>query len=504
MQRSLSILLLLAVATLPAYGQGAEEQEFYAYLGDVKLRWPEETISERRKSLVREFQRYDYPDAAKWLMTRVLVKDRAGDVLRETVRVLASYRRPETVAQMAKTWKSKLKKGERRALGVYAFVHTKDPAARKVIETALKDRDARTIVAACDAIGLGNRRELVPQLVKMLKHRSEKVRIASLQALYQLREEDVVPEVFKAFCAADNPRVRFEAWQTLERLTRQEHGLDPNTWQDWWMEQKGEVAEGAPDPWGKNFPNVRPPIVQPARFFGIPVVGQRICFVLDTSGDMDNAWRIDVNAERKKPKEERTPSFFTVKTRWQLVSAHVGRCLKELPPETEVAFVFYYNRVFVYPDSGKFMRNSEKNRKALLAHLKKVKRDGTTAMYEGLKRGWGFLKDGDAALNFKRGCDTILFTTDGRVTAGKLKDRADRLRDEIWRVASLRRLRIHTVGLHNHDFELMKNIAKDTGGLYVHAQQAGDAAEPQDLDFWPEKKAAFEAARKAARKGAGG
>ena len=60
------------------------------------------------------------------------------------------------------------------------------------------------------------------------------------------------------------------------------------------------------------------------------------------------------------------------------------------------------------------------------------------------------------------------------------------------------------MGLHNHDFELLKNIAKDTGGLYVHAQQAGDAAEPQDLDFWPKKKAAFETARKAARKGAGG
>jgi hypothetical protein len=40
-------------------------------------------------------------------------------------------------------------------------------------------------------------------------------------------------------------------------------------------------------------------------------------------------------------------------------------------------------------------------------------------------------------------------------------------------------------------------MARDSGGLYVHFQQEGDTAEPQDLEFWPAKKKAFEEARKA-------
>jgi hypothetical protein len=43
-------------------------------------------------------------------------------------------------------------------------------------------------------------------------------------------------------------------------------------------------------------------------------------------------------------------------------------------------------------------------------------------------------------------------------------------------------------------------MAKENDGLYVHAQQDGDTVEPQDLEFWPDKKAAFEAGRKKTKK----
>jgi hypothetical protein len=74
------------------------------------------------------------------------------------------------------------------------------------------------------------------------------------------------------------------------------------------------------------------------------------------------------------------------------------------------------------------------------------------------------------------------------------------LRDEVWLVATLRNVRFHTVGIHNHQFDLLQAMARDSGGLYVHVQQAGDTAEPQDLEFWPAKKKAFEEARKARKK----
>ena len=125
-----------------------------------------------------------------------------------------------------------------------------------------------------------------------------------------------------------------------------------------------------------------------------------------------------------------------------------------------------------------------------------LKQKATTAMYDGLKRGWGFVKEGNPDQNFKKGCETMIFVTDGRPTDGELKKREDRIRDEVWRVAMARNVRVHAVGIHFHSYELLKTFAKDSGGLYVHAQEAGDTTEPQDLEFWPEKKKAFEKARK--------
>ena len=99
-----------------------------------------------------------------------------------------------------------------------------------------------------------------------------------------------------------------------------------------------------------------------------------------------------------------------------------------------------------------------------------------------------------------KGADTIVFVTDGRPTHGEMANRPERLRDEAWLVATLQDVRFETVGLHNHQFDLLQAMARDSGGLYVHAQENGDTAEPQDLEFWPAKKRAFEEARKARKK----
>ena len=175
-------------------------------------------------------------------------------------------------------------------------------------------------------------------------------------------------------------------------------------------------------------------------------------------------------------------------------------CIKNLPDRTEVVFSFYRHEIDVYPKTGKFLKLTRKARVGIVEQFDEVKRSGATAMFEGLKVAWTFLKDGNPDTNFKKGVDTIVFCTNGQPSEGELKNKPDRVRDEVWRISNGRHIRVHTVGIHNHAFALLKAMAKDSGGLYVHAQEKGDPAEPQDLDFWPEKKKAFEAARKKRKK----
>ena len=244
-------------------------------------------------------------------------------------------------------------------------------------------------------------------------------------------------------------------------------------------------------------PKVKGTVPKPAYFFHIPVIGDRVVFCIDSSGDMDNPWNIDVEAERTKKPPYRTPDFFSVKTRWQLVRAQLKRCLKDLPPTTEVAFVFFSNKLQVRPaERARFYKNSEKQRNSILSQMEEgIAVQGTTDMAAALGAAWGFFKSGDQAVNFTKGCDTIVFVTDGLPTAGAMTNKSEEIRDMAWRIGLPRALRIHTIGIHNHAFRLMQWLAEDSGGLYQHAQPFDDTAEPQDLDFWPEKKRKFKAAQ---------
>jgi len=168
----------------------------------------------------------------------------------------------------------------------------------------------------------------------------------------------------------------------------------------------------------------------------------------------------------------------------------------------EVAFVFYNEKATPWPEGGKFVKLNASARDKIGELLDTgVRLESVTAMYEGLKAAWGLLKGGDPDVNFDRGCDTIVFVTDGRPTFGDLANKPERLMDEAWRIAVTRQLRFHTVGLFNHQFDLLQGMARDSGGLYVHAQPADDGAEPQDLEFWPAKKKAFEEERKRKKQG---
>jgi len=494
----LSLLLCSAAAADDAHA--ARYKMFFKE--EIAGRWAAEELSEQRVVMLRGFEKHDLPEAARWIMLEVLPNEPAGDVLREGVRVLSKYRNPDTIAEMATLWEKKLKRDwEAQALSLMAFARIKLDTARKPITLGLDSREPAVVVAACRAAGVGRHADLRPELEKLAEDREPLVRAAAISALGALGGDASLPLIFEAFCGDRSHRVRHDAWRALKTLTLEDLPCDPHAWQDVW----GKIKESAPDlAWGPAYPKPRPKAKPAATFFKIPVLADRICFVIDVSLDMKNPWSIDIATERKKEPEERVPNFFNVKTRWDLVRAYLKRCLKNLPEDTEFAVVFYSHEIATFPEKRRrLLKNKSRTHRDLSAFLEEVKVSGSTAMYEGLQTAWGFLREGDPEYNLEKGCDTIVFVTDGRPTHGELKNRADRLRDEVWRAAVPRNLRVHTVGIHYHEYELLKAMAKDTGGLYVHAQQHGDTAEPQDLDFWPRKKKAFEEERKRRKQGSG-
>ncbi len=488
---------LLSLAALASAQDAKADKEWKEFFnGEVRPYWADAEQPASRVLMIRKFKKHDHPDAARFLIDAI-EKDSSAYVLRESLKILKGYTKEATVAAMAEAWKAKSEGWQRKAISLQAFSAIRRQAALEPIHMALASREPGMVVAGCIAAGVRKHPDFRTPVQKHLRHKTAVVRISATQAIAEMRAEAFVPDLFRLFCGDPSHRVRFEAWRAITQLTLEDFGFDPTGWKKWYDEQVAAVPEGSKSPWGRTLPVVKSP-PKPAYFFTIPVFGDRICFVIDASADMDNAWKIDVAAERKKKPPEQTPNFYSVKTRWQLATAQLKRCLNALPSNTKFCCVFYYNKMKPWPpDQRKFVKNTPKARDKLFKFMaKEVERKGSTDMGEAFNRAIGFLKEGNPKTNFIRGCDTIVFLTDGMPTWGDFKNKPDEVRDLVWRAGVTRRLQVHTVGLYNHAFELLKALALDSGGLYVHAQEPNDTAEPQDLDFWPEKKKAFEAARK--------
>jgi len=466
--------------------------------------------SEERVIAIRGLDKYGCPAAARWLVLEVLANSDEGDLIREATRLLTRYRGSETTAEMAKLWGTKLKKNiVARTLLTLAMGPKRNEESRGVLRAAFKLGDARIVAAACRAAAAGDDDTFKPQLVAALRHKVPLVRATAAIALSDLAEFDSMPVVFRMFCTDKSNFVRFRAWQALGRFEKDNRiPCETQKWVDWWKLKKSawdeEVGEGK-SPWGESFPGGSSN-VKAARWFGIPVLADRVVFVLDATQRMDQGWKIDPVKERVKPAAERTPNYFSVKTRYALSLAHFNRALKEMAGKTQFALALYHDKAAppnhsIVPESGKWLKVSKKTRGTLRDAAKKYEPGGTSSLYEGLMAGFAFQA---SKRPVKHGVQVICFLTNGRPTGGEFKDRADRIKGEIWVAAQARGVIIHAVGLHNHDFALLQDFAKESGGLYVHVQQEGDTVEPQDLNFWPDKKAVFNYRRGKKKKRGGG
>ena len=424
------------------------------YTMNIRSRWVGIEESESRVITVRGVVKCDCAPAARWLM-EIISTDSAGNVKREAVRVLSGFKSPEARQAMAAYWEKGYSKDvEAKTLALQVFGASKAASAKRPIELGLtKEKDSRVIAAACKAAGVRPAHRVQAsadqaaevQTARRARRRGDGARRVARHRDHARHLHDVLQgqEQARALRRVDGAQATLpeKASVFARRLAEVVGGAG-----------LGRSPRAKPNPWGVKFPRIAKDWERRAYFFGIPVLGDRVVFVLDSSLRMNNPWAVDHAAQRKLPPEQRIPAFFSVKTRWDLQRNHALKCVENFVDKTEVVFSFYRHEVAVFPTTGKLLRlNGRRVRRAADA-FEEAKRSGSTAMYEGLAAGWGFLKEGHPDTNFKKGCDTLVFCTNGQPSEGEFKNRKDALRDEVWRISNARHIRVHAVGLQNHAF----------------------------------------------------
>jgi hypothetical protein len=398
--------------------------ELEATFRGVKARLVAELRSAKpdiREASLRKFLEFPVPEAAEALLTqRKLTK--FPDVRSGSFEVLRSYANSESVGQVLfedllrhlKTGKIDSETGVRLLVlvsGENARVRALAKAALAEIE---KSREgSKLLITVVDELAdLEDR----PSALALLRLEEEPVidshaglKRALVQALCKIEDKDAVTRLVQRLVTAEG-----ETRADILRRMHQISGLAPDArpeWPAWWQEKQEKfefppAAAAKPDPFLRAALGAAPGAVVPS-YYGLPLYGSRIVFVVDFSGSMAGA---KVEAAKRE----------------------LRNAIGLLPDATRFNVISFNSEVLTW-------------KKELVAVSPITKKEASVWVASGAAIAKTHSYDALAAA-LAQDCDAIYFLTDGAPTGGKVTN-PPQIVEAISRLNRVRRATINTLGI---------------------------------------------------------
>lgn len=325
--------------------------------------------------------------------------------------------------------------GQRRAAVVaLGKLSVSDAAWPKELFKLAETKDDALRMGACHALADLGTPEAIAHLERLLDDDHWPVRAEAMWQLTSLRKKSTVPALIRRI-PQETPRLQEEVCKALRILTAKDLGTTAERWERWWAAE-GDAFEVGPLDEGLAAEQRREASADEGRsnatFFGLRIISDRVCFILDTSGSM--AAESDVAATRMDAAKR------------QLVEA-----LEKLPVGESFNMIFFSNSASAWKKS--LSKMSDATRDKAIEAANDLRPDGGTAVYDALKLAFD---DQDV--------DTIYLLTDGEPTAGEIIE-PDRIRRQVAAWNETRLITLHTISV-GRDSRLLQDLAEDSGGTY--------------------------------------
>ena len=413
---------------------------------------------------------YDSRDAALEAL-QALVKEKNAAVVYTGVRCLALMR--STGAQEA--YRETLAKGKplARLFVLMALDALSAEGLTESLHDVLKGKDASAIAQAAMALGRRQSLESLPQLLPLLAHKAWQVRRGAAMALLafaspaappdpgstaprslpapdEMRTPEVTQALAKALAQSAGSE-RAPMLRALKKITGQDYGLDLAAWK--------QLAAGTPAE-----QVVRKPAPAP-HIFGIPILGRRVVVVFDRSLRMNDAHPFRAKGRMEElcavPGGRHIPWMRLHRAR-SFAAAHVRRMFRDMEKKSRLEVVLFnkdIDRVF-----GKFAAPSAGTKKLLKETFSELEVGEGLDTYGALMLALDIAgaKDSQA---WKSGPDEVVFITANVPTTGEITE-TDVLASAIGLKARLRMVPVHTMGIKTHSYDMLREMAAQTGGLY--------------------------------------
>ncbi len=408
----------------------------------------------------------------------------------------------------------------KRVAAVRALGRRKDEIFRPQIEAALRSEEPETRLAGAEACADSKLRTTLPALVEILSGEpDELVLIAGFGAMLDIvrQHRDATPEDALRRCAdtavlalgrttwrADmaavdllevvrsaqsvaplievlgrfddsvdrgrddlrSGRLQERAWEVLVSLTAARFPAEaPEQWKSWWEGAKDEFQVAAV----KNDPAPGEGRTTTGDFFGIPIRGSRVLFVVDASGSMAEEWRGDSGAGGTTAQKG--------EQKIDVARRELLKAVDKLTADCTFNVVIFGNGA--KPWQRDMVAANEKNKKAFQRLIDDLRADGGTNLWQGLRDG---LKLESLVYGSRYGAtyDQLFVLSDGLPTLGDIQDpkeillliretnRYSRLRIDTVYIAGdpqMEKRAAEIVGMSGSDF--MKKLAEQNGGISI-------------------------------------
>ena len=307
--------------------------------------------------------------------------------------------------------------------------------------------DRRTAARIGSAVALAELRtaRAVEALHGLLFDSERPVRLEAVQQVGNLRRKDSIPILIERL-AAEKGRLKQDLATVLRLITGLDNGTSRGRWKAWW-DGEGAGFEVPPYEQALAAENERRARrannVSLASFYGLNVVSDRVCFILDVSGSM--SFRAQGNAGRTSSDRSSGP------TRIDVAKDELTRTLTAFPDGDQFNVIFFESRVRVWEDE--LVEMDAKSRKRVLEFVAEQNANGGTALFDAV----------ETAMQDEL-VDTIYLLTDGDPSAGRIIDRG-LIRAEIKRMNGMRKVQINCISIGQAS-QLLQWLAADSGGQY--------------------------------------
>ena len=380
-----------------------------------------------------------------------MAKEQDPAVLSGGVATLSGYRSKESREVLEGVVRKE--KGTKRVFVLLALKDQFGENGKEVLLEALKGSDGQAAMLAALALGKKGVSDAKPALLAALGHKDWQVRAAAARAIGMLgglpARESLV--ALAAMAAGGEGRDRADAIATLETVTRQRLGWDPPAWK--------AIAEGQDPSKVAKDPRF------PAQAFGIPVHGRRVVVVVDHSLSTDDPHPFTARERLQdvcKVPGGRDVPWYSIKTVLQLYVAHAKRWVEDSPAGTQFDLVSVGGKV--KDEMGRLVPATAGSKAAAVKALEGLKPESGTDVYGALMLALD--AGGKDASSWSSGPDEIVFMSSGMPFRAEIVD-AEQVGAAVAFKARLRGVAIHTIGVGNHPFALLRRISDATGGRYL-------------------------------------